>query len=345
MDIIEIKTKESLNHFLEKQPSSQFLQAWQWGEFHIKLGSKVWRLIVKEGDKILAGASLIKKDLPMGNNYFYCPRGPIVKEDISKIKKDLALELLFNEIKKIAKVEGVMFMRFEPKEEIKESAHLRQACLPTRQGSGGQEFQIIKTLDIQPSQTIVLDLEKEEDELLQSMHQKTRYNIRLAEKKGVKIAQVKLELDNFDNFWGLMSETKDRDSFRLHGIDYYREMLDIDTDFIKLFFAKYENRNIATAIVSFFGDTATYMHGASSNNDRNVMAPYLLQWEIAKQAKANGLKQYDFFGIDEVRWPGVTRFKRGFSEKEINYPGTFDLVFNSGWYSVYKMIRKVRRTF
>jgi len=319
MDKIDVKTKDELSNFLSKQPSSQFLQAWQWGEFHQNLGSKVRRLVVKKGDNILAAASLIKKSLPMGKSYFYCPRGPI-------IDFRLPIELLFDEIKELAKKENVMFMRFEPQAEVKSN-----------------KFRIIKTLDIQPSQTVILDLKNREDELLNAMHQKTRYNIRLAEKKGVEI--VSASLDNFDDFWKLMGETKERDNFRLHGIDYYQEMLKLDNNFIKLFFAKYQNKNIATAIVSWFGDTVTYMHGASSDSNRNVMASYLLQWEIAREAKAKGFKHYDFYGIDGQKWPGVTRFKKGFSGKEVNYPGTFDLVFDSGWYNVYKMIRKVRRTF
>ena len=75
------------------------------------------------------------------------------------------------------------------------------------------------------------------------------------------------------------------------------------------------------------------------------MAPHLLQWHAIKLAKANGQKYYDFHGIDEARWPGVTRFKLGFGGFEVNYPGTFDLVYDPGWYSIYKMVRKVRRTF
>ncbi len=100
MKIIEVKTKEELNSFLIKEPNSQFLQAWQWGEFHENLGSDIWRLGVKDGNKILAATSLIKKNLPMGKNYFYCPRGPVIDLRLSNVECRMALELLFNEIKK-----------------------------------------------------------------------------------------------------------------------------------------------------------------------------------------------------------------------------------------------------
>ena len=233
-------------------------------------------------------------------------------------------------------------MRLEPQSEIE-----------------NRQSKIIKTLDVQPSKTLVLDLTKSEDELLGKMHPKTRYNIRLAEKKGVRLEEAGIE--SFDKFWELMGQTSDRDDFRLHGIDYYKEMIKLDhrqggasgtggtggtgKDFIKLFFAKYKGKAIAAGIFSFFGNTATYMHGASSDENRNLMAPYSLQWEAIKLAKAKGYKYYDFFGIDEKKWPGITRFKKGFGGKEKKYPGTFDLAFDPGWYSVYKMVRKVRRTF
>ncbi len=114
---------------------------------------------------------------------------------------------------------------------------------------------------------------------------------------------------------------------------------------IKLFIAEYKKKPIAANIVSFFGDTAVYMHGASGADHRNVMAPYLLQWHAIKLGKQVGCKYYDFYGIDEKKWPGVTRFKRGFGGRAVNYPGTFDLIFDSSWYNIYKMVRRVRRTF
>ncbi|MDD5291475.1 MAG: peptidoglycan bridge formation glycyltransferase FemA/FemB family protein [Patescibacteria group bacterium] len=337
MEIVELKEEYKLNDFLTGQEHGQFLQSFLWGQFQEKVAGKVFRLGAEEGGKLIAAATIVKKVLPMGKNYFYCPRGPVGKFQIQNSKfqtnsnnqiqnsKQVA-ELLFYEIRELARKEGAMFLRFEPDKELNLG-----------------NWQIEKTLDVQPSKTLVLDLAKSENELLEKMHPKTRYNIRLAEKKGIKIIEAGLE--DFDKFWELMNQTSDRDDFRSHGIDYYKEMLKLGKDFIKLFFADYCGKHIATAIVSFFGDTATYMHGASSDKDRNVMAPYLLQWEIIKLAKKEGNKYYDFFGIDEKKWPGVTRFKNGFSGREINYPGTFDLIFDSGWYSVYKMVRKVRRTF
>jgi len=326
MQIINIEKKEQLNKFVSKQKHSQFLQSWQWGEFHKIVSGNVFRLGVKDGDKIIATATLIQKILPMGKNYFYCPRGPIINCEADESKCKIAIDLLFNEIEELAKEQTAMFLRFDPTFEIESS-----------------NFSIKETISVQPEKTILLNLSKPEKEILGKMHQKTRYNIKLAEKKGVKI--VEAGKDRFEEFWKLMCETSGRDDFRTHGMSYYKEMLNVDPNFIKLFFAEYKKKPISANVVSFFGDTVTYMHGASSSENRNIMAPYATQWHCIQLAKKLGYKYYDFYGIDEKKWPGVTKFKKGFGGKTVNYPGTFDLLFDPGWYKIYKMIRKVRRTF
>lgn len=323
MQIITITDKEQLNDFVGGEEHAQFLQSWQWGEFQGRAAGKIIRLGVLENNELVAAATLVKKLLPMGKSYFLCPRGPIigVKNDKLKITNEL-----FNTIKELAEDEGVIFLRFEPVEKIDNSA-----------------FKIKQTLDIQPSKTLILDLNLSEEELLKQMHQKTRYNIKLSEKKEIKI--VEAGLGRFDDFWQLMNQTGERDNFRPHGIDYYKKMLVAESDFLKLYFAEYKGQPIVTGLFSYFGDMVAYLHGASADHDREVMAPYLLHWQIIKQAKRAGYEYYDLFGVDEKRWPGVTRFKKGFGGFEHDYPGTFDLVFNQNWYSIYKMIRKVRRTF
>lgn len=328
MNIISLDNKERLNNFVSSQKRSQFLQSWQWGEFSRAVSGGVWRLGIEDDGRLIATMTIIKKELPMNKSYFFCPRGPIVSDKISgdNQKVEEVLKMFFLEAQKIASAEGAMFFRFEP-----------------IFGIDGLGIILEKTLDIEPKKTAILDLAKTEKEILDSMHQKTRYNIRLAEKKGVGFVIAGVE--RFGDFWKLMDETGDRDDFRPHGSYYYEAMLKADPEFIKLLLVEYDNKVLAANIVSFFGDTVTYMHGASSSEDRSVMAPFLLQWETIKLAKSKNYKYYDFFGIDEERWPGVTRFKRGFSGEEVEYPGTFDWAFDAGWYSVYKMIRKIRRTF
>ena len=325
MNIVNIKKESDLNSFIASQANSQFLQSWQWGEFQNKVAGETFRWAVIDNNEILATAILVKKTLPMGKSYFFCPRGPVFQANSNKAA---VVKFLFEEIIKIAKAEGVIFMRFEPAEKDSISA----CPLP-----------IEDTIDIEPKKSLILDLAKTEDELLKEMHPKTRYNIRLAEKKGVKI--IEGSLDDFEDLWRLLCETNERDNFRLHGKNYYQKMLELDNNFLKLFFAEHKGKKIAVSIITFFGDTATYVHGASSGEQRNLMAPHLLQWHNIKVARKAGFKRYDFFGIDEKKWPGVTRFKKGFGGAEVDYPGTFDLIIDAGWYSAYKTIRKIRRTF
>lgn len=329
MRIIYITDKKQLNDFARARRRAQFLQSWQWGEFQKQVSGAVWRIGVEGDKRLIASAKLVKKRLPMGRSYFYCGRGPIIAENLpAGLNAENILSFLFNQIAKIAKSEGAMFLRFEPDFNFDRSAF---------------DFQIFKTIDVQPSETLVLDLDKPESELLNNMRQKTRYNIRLAEKKGIKIVEAGIE--RFEEFWRILSDTSERDEFNLHGRSYYKAMLKMDSDFIKLSFAQYGGKPLAASLVVFFGDTAAYMHGGSLSQSRETMAPYALQWRNITLAKKMGFKYYDFYGIDEKKWPGVTRFKTGFGGQVIKYPGTFDLVYDPGWYNIYKMVRKIRRTF
>lgn len=323
MHIVDLTDKKQLNDFVGAQERSQFLQSWQWGEFQERVSGAIWRIGVMAGGEILASAKLVKKPLPMGRSYFYCGRGPVFKDGVWLAA---AGAKLFDEIKRLARKESIMFLRFDPIFSLTSF-----------------KYPAIKTIDVQPSRTAVLDLSSSEEEILKKMHQKTRYNIKLAEKKGVKIIESGAE--RFEEFWQLLVSTSDRDEFNLHGRSYYRVMLELDSSFVKLFFAEFKGRRLAGNLAVFFGDTATYIHGGSSNENREAMAPYILQWQTIKLAKQLGYKYYDFHGIDEAKWPGVTRFKLGFGPGRVDYPGTFDLVYDQGWYNIYKMVRKVRRTF
>ena len=246
--------------------------------------------------------------------------------------------------------------------------------------------------DIEPSQTLILDISKSEDELLAQMHEKWRYNIRLAERKGVTVKLLVSDTNSFEQyfeeFYRLVSEgTAERKNIRHYPKEYYRQQLTINnqqfnlpaplcvrgeekwnrengtsasTPFVKggtgevkslLFVAEYESKVIAANIVVIFGNKATYLHGATSSEHREVMAPHLLQWEQIKYAKAQGCSEYDFWGIvnehtlDKRRqsWEGFTRFKRGFGGQEVNYVGYWDYPLNKPWYFLYRLVQKFRR--
>lgn len=177
LKLIEIKDKKQLNDFVGAQSHAEFLQSWEWGDFQEKAEGKVMRFVIEDKDVIFAAATLVKKSLPLGMNYFYCPRGIIINEELN-INNENLYDFFFGEIKKIAAQEKVIFLRFEPRK------------IDIDSGREKTKDEIRNTIDIQPSKTIMLDLSKSESVLLATMHQKTRYNIRLAEKKGVKIREA-----------------------------------------------------------------------------------------------------------------------------------------------------------
>ena len=328
MEVFEIKEKDKLDNYVTSYERDSCLQSWSWGAFQETIGNKVHRLALQDEDEIIAAATFYKVKTPLGFSYFYCPRGPILEQGVNAVMP------LFHKIAEIAKKEKVIFFRFEPWRPI-----MNYDFKEVKVG----DWTIIKTKDVQPSETIVLDLTRSEDKLLSEMHQKTRYNIRLAEKKGVEIKE--LGLDGFEEFWKLTEVTTKRDKFSAHNKEYYKNILKTCPDKAKLFSAIYNGKVLSTGIWSFFGDTVTYLYGASSDQDRSVMAPFLLQWRLIMEAKKQGFRYYDFFGISEKKWPGVTRFKRGFGGEEIAYPGTFDVVFSSVQYRAYNLLRKTRKLF
>lgn len=206
-------------------------------------------------------------------------------------------------------------------------------------------------VDIQPPDTTILDLSKSEDELLQAMKTKWRYNIHLAEKKGVEI--LKYTSSDIDIFYDLYLQTSKRDGIAIHSKQYYKDLLELSesnnnntTPKVCLYVAKHENDYLASIIVLFSKYETVYVYGASSNTKRNLMPAYLLQWNAIKDAKAFGSKIYDFYGMpptDDENHPmhGLYRFKTGFGGKNIHRVGSLD-VSTSAIYNLYKFAESLR---
>ncbi len=305
--------KNQWDQFVIKNNGS-FLQSWQWGEFQESLNRKIWRI---QTDNLKA--LVIKYDLPLNKNYLYCPMGLVTEDNIKSF---------LEEIKGIVQEEKSVFFKIEP--DRLPRSDLFEKGLTFKQSQK----------QIQPSKTIILDITKPEQKLLEQMHQKTRYNIKLAKRKGIAIEESNKKIDDFLR---LSKETAKRDNFHIHDQGYYKKMIEVlgKQGIIRLILAKYKNKVISANLVCFFGQTVVYLHGASDYNFRNLMAPYLLQWQTILQAKELGFKHYDFWGINEKKWPGVTRFKKGFNGQEITHPGAFDLIFQPLWYKIYNLARKI----
>lgn len=182
--------------------------------------------------------------------------------------------------------------------------------------------------EIFPEHTLILDLTKEEDEIFSQMKQKGRYNIRLAKKKGITI----FEETDITNFWNILEQTTTRDGFISHPKHVYKALLKSFKENAILLSAKDETGEIlASKIFIYAEDTAIYYYGASSNNKRNLMAPYLLQWEGIKWAKAKGAEKYDFLGIcpegdKKHHLSSVAEFKHKFGGERIISPKGKDIL-------------------
>lgn len=200
-----------------------------------------------------------------------------------------------------------------------------------------------KTKDFQPSHTLILNLWQSEEELMNQMHSKTRYNINLASKRGVTCRVG--DKAEFEKFWKLISSTYSRKDIYSHSREYYQNLLDTNPD-AYLVFAEYDNTVIVANMMIRCGDTVTYVHGGSHNDYRNLMAPHLLQWFEINRGGKDGYQTYDFWGIapidDEAHpWAGITRFKKGFGGTIITYPGT--LQKGISWkYPLYRLLSMLR---
>ncbi|MCX6795116.1 MAG: peptidoglycan bridge formation glycyltransferase FemA/FemB family protein [Candidatus Falkowbacteria bacterium] len=305
--------------------NSHFLQSSFWSRI---LVAESERLLNFSEPSMLAIASL--KNLKFGYHYGYFPRGPIFLGIEEKREKGFAD--LFERLFVFAKTEKVIFLRIEP--------NFKDYSVIDKQ-SKRFGLRILKSIDLQPRRTWVLNLKKDLALIEKELSQKTRYNIRLAEKKGVKIVQSGEQC--FSDFWSLMKTTGERDSFGIHSKKHYLNLIKSGADNIELWFAEINGRKIAAGLFCFYDGVATYLHGASDNEFRNLMAPHLLQWRIIEEAKRRGFVVYDFYGIDEKKWPGVTRFKKGFGGEELYYPGTYDLVLKPACYFFYQNSRMIYR--
>jgi len=204
--------------------------------------------------------------------------------------------------------------------------------------------------EVQSKSSLIINISSSEQALLAEMKQKTRYNISLAIRKGVKI-RISDEVSDMESFWQLVKQTSSRDGFAPHPKVYYKKMFEIlnKDQTIRLFLAEYKNKIVATNLVSFYGKVCTYLHGASSDMYREVMPTYLLQWQTILEAKKIGYQFYDFGGVNgstfnDPKWQGITRFKSGFATKTKpqEYLGSFELILNPVVYSAYKFIKQIR---
>ncbi|MEA2092534.1 MAG: peptidoglycan bridge formation glycyltransferase FemA/FemB family protein [Patescibacteria group bacterium] len=294
-------SKKEWNNFLKERKGS-FLQSVEWGDFKKKY-QKVERIQLKENDKIKGVCQFFKEKNKLGE-YFYIPFGPV--SDDKKTN-----ELLLKEVLKIAKKDKMVFVKIEPQKDI--------------------DFGLKSYHRIQPKKTAILNIEKNPDLLLKKFRKSTRYNIKQAIKKEVVVEKG----ETVQDFFEILQKTKERQGFSTYSKDYFQELVEKNNS--DVFLAKHKGKVIAGSIVLYFGKVATYLHSAFDFRYQNMNGTALIVFESIKQSKENGCKYYDFWGLDEKKYLGVTKFKKGFKGEEVIYGNTKDIPLRKGRYFIYHL--------
>ncbi|MGC8787233.1 MAG: lipid II:glycine glycyltransferase FemX [Anaerolineae bacterium] len=328
------------NEFVKHSLAGHLLQSWTWGDFKACFGWRPLRIAVVEGDKIVAAVQVLFRPLPIGPlTTAYIPKGPIV--DPPTLDSPAVLALL-SALHAASRRQRAIFLKMEPDWE---------EALSTRNWLEAQGF-VPSQQTVQPRRTVLIDLKQDEDAILAQMKAKTRYNIRLAQRKGISVRMGTAE--DLPLFYELLKITGQRAGFGIHTQSYYAQawQLFADQDAVALFLAQYEEKPLAAIMVFTWGKKAWYMYGASSDEERQRMPTYLLQWEAMRWAKARGCETYDLWGIPDVDeneigsdialaegqgvlstgMGGLYRFKRGFGGREVRYVGAYDYIYNKPLY-------------
>lgn len=330
------------------------LQSFEWGEFREKTGIKVIRKGFYKNEKIVDGFQLTIHKIPRSPwTIGYMPKGNLpTKETIE-------------ELKKIGKQEKCIFIQLEPNIEIENEK------LKVENPYYNSQLSILDS-QLKPAAhplftkfTFILDLTKSERELLQSMHPKTRYNIKVAKKHEVEIIRDNTE-NTFETYFKLTEETTKRQKFYAHSEKYHRLMwntlisknqkLDKNKLSAHSLLARYrskENKEVILAawVLFIFHDTLYYPYGASSNLYRETMASNLIMWEAIKFGKELGLKKFDMWGALSQNpdkndpWYGFHRFKENYGPNLTEFIGSYDLIINPILYRFYKYADKIRWAF
>jgi len=326
------------------EPTS-FMQTRFWSRFKRLTG---WKAYACAPSEITGGGNelyVLVRPLIAGYSFAYVPHGPIEPADCAD--PCAYLESLASAIS--AAIGGrLLFLRFD--------------LAWNREGTVGKALagalarlsgRLRRGSAVQVPDTVILDLRKTEEDLLAAMKPKWRYNIRLAEKKGVEVTREGPEA--LDTFYGLYLETARRDGIAIHPLSYYRQLFDtprneaIDGAMTNLsvWVARHEGKPIAAIITLFHEGRATYLYGASSGEKRNLMPAYALQWKAIEAARECGCSDYDFFGIppdDNPDHPmaGLYLFKTGFGGDIIHRVGSVDYPVAPLAYGIFRAAEKAR---
>ena len=307
--------EKEYQEFLESHEKGHYAQSLEWAK--VKSDWKNEIIIIRdEKGKIKASLSLLIRKLPYVNySIMYAPRGPVCNPDDEKSFKEL-----IKKADELAKEYKSFMLKMDP--DILASNNEFKNMAKKYGFKIEEKIKNVNTL-LQPRFVFRLDIKgKTKDEVFASFHSKTRYNIRLATKKGVTIREGKRE--DLQQFQDILETTGTRDGFYIRNKEYFEKLYDsFDSKHLKLVFADYQGKPIACVLNIFYGNKEWYLYGGSLNEHRNVMSTYLLQWEMIKQAIERNMDCYDFRGVcatDATHYnEGLYRFKKGFNADFVEF--------------------------
>ncbi len=308
------------------------LQSWEWGEFKERHGWAAERLLFKRGSETVALAQVLtRRAWPLPWTVTYVPKGPALDYTQETLRG-----AVLDALRAHARTRRAIFCKIDPDVVLGIGVPGSDQAAPDPLGDEVQAELVARgwrcsTDQIQFRNTVQLDLRHEEEALLADMKQKTRYNVRLAGRKGVTVrtgGKADLEL-----LFDMYAETASRDGFTIRPLDYYHDAwgMFLDAGLGCPLIAECGGEPLGALLLFHFGERVWYMYGASRDVQRERMPNHLLQWEAIRWAKANGYLVYDMWGAPDdfvetdPMW-GVWRFKSGFGGRVVRHIGAWDLV-------------------
>lgn len=335
-----IRALREEEHDLYNSVVTHPLQSWEWGEFRKKTGVSVERIGFFENGKLKRAAQVSFHPIPLINMAAgYFPKGELPTED------QLAA------IKQLGQHHNALFIKLEPN--VARPVSETGAPAPTEQFNALEkvltQFDCTEGRSLFTKYTFQLDLTKSETELLANCHPKTRYNINVAIKKGVKIFE-NTSLEGMEQYLDVLAETTRRQGFYAHSPTYFRQMWETlgKSGLMHIFHAVYEDTILVSWIVFVFNGVLYYPYGASRSIHRDTMASNLMMWEIIRFGKAQGCTLFDMWGAlgpkpDPTNpWFGFHRFKKGYGAQLVEFYGTQDMVLNFPQYKLFRIADDIR---
>ena len=334
IEVNEVKDTQTWDGALLNLPANHVLQSWSWGEFKAAYGWMATRLLFTEEGRVRAAAQVLRRRMPhLPLAVMYVPKGPAM--DYADLP---LLETVLAHLEAVARRRRAIFIKIDPDVCLgdNDDSHPVVAILRRRGWRHSAE-------QIQFPNTVLVDLVPDEETILAAMKSKTRYNIRLAVRRGVTVRLG--TVDDLPLFYQLYSETSQRDGFLIRPYAYYQDAWGrfLEAGRAQLFLAEHEGDTLAGLILFIFGQTAWYMYGASSDQKRELMPNHLLQWEAMRWARAQGCTVYDMWGAPDVLdesdplW-GVYRFKAGFGGQFTRRIGAYDYPTWGSLYWAYTLL-------